>query len=123
MRETPLLDLTTPLKRRPAPGVVCHCWFGADRCSKCEAAASSSKAAKPTRSDPFANLPDDVVERIATMCGKDMPPFAISCSAVRRVVRPTMWRQAYEEACGAPVTCGEAMPPALWLACLLRDDF
>ena len=119
----------TPAKRRPRPGVCCGCYFGADRCSDCDAARKRVAAARPQQRSPsplsssaaFASLPEDVLERVALACGKSLPAFASVNHAVRLVVRPAMWRQAYEEAWGAPLTCGEAMPPALWRACLIKD--
>ena len=100
------------------------CWFGADRCGTCEAEAvraSTVRRAKATH-DPLAALPDDALETIARECGATLPAFASVSKAVRSVVRPALWREAYEAASGGPVTCGDAMPPALWLACLLKDD-
>ena len=116
--------VTTPLKRRPPPSFgVCGCFFGADRCEQCCAANRAAKAAEPKPDDAgtFSSLPDDCIERIAGRCGSDLPALASVNKAVRRIIRPALWRQAYEEACGEPVTCGEALPPELWRACLLRD--
>ena len=115
---------STPHRRRLS---VCQCYFGADRCSQCEALRSATAARKQgerTSSDliTITSLPDDALEKIALACGKHLPSFASVNQSVRQVVRPAMWRQAYEEANGGPVTCGEALPPALWLACLLKDN-
>ena len=109
---------STPLKRLPAPGVVCGCFFGVDRCSECVALRSR---ADKSSNGKLATLPEDVLENIARLCGPTLPAFASVNHAVRAVVRPAMWQQAYEEASGAPLTCGDALPPALWKACLLKD--
>ena len=63
----------------------------------------------------------DVLERIGVAAGKDLAAFASVNQMIRSIVRPAMWRMAYEEACGTPVTMGDAMPPALWRACLAKD--
>lgn len=73
--------------------------------------------------DAFTVLPDDVLEKIATACGKDLPAFASVSQTIRGIVRPTMWRQAYETECGEPLTLGDALPPAMWRACLLKEQF
>ena len=105
------------------PSFVCDCYFGADRCSACSEEKEKAKAAALKRLEPsiFASLPDDVLERIACATGKTLPAFASVDRTVRQVVRPAMWRQAYEEATGEAITMGEACPPALWRACLLKD--
>ena len=112
-----VLDCATPVK--PLRG-VCDCYFGADRCHVCAAECSKARHASD---DCFSKLPDDALETIAHLCGKDLPRFASVNTAMRRLVQPALWRSAYEEAAGAAVTCGDALPPSMWKACLLKDKF
>lgn len=115
-------EFATPVKRGPAPGVVCACFFGADRCHSCEVAMCPRSARPEDTIDAFTVLPDDVLERIGAACGKDLPAFASVSQTIRSVVRPAMWRQAYEEEFGSPMSMGDAMPPGMWKACLIKEQ-
>ena len=71
----------------------------------------------------FDCLDSDSLELVAKLCGADLPAFASVSKSVAAVVRPTMWRQAYE--CASPAFDsegwgGDMMAPGLWRACLLR---
>ena len=74
--------------------------------------------------DAFTVLPDDVLERVAAGCGQSLPAFASVSLSIRNalLVRPAMWRQAYEEEFGSPLSMGDAMPPGMWKACLIKEQ-